>query len=276
MTAPNTTPGGTYIPGMATETTLDEIMELNAPEAEVTTPTVPADPASFRVDGDSVPQSLRGLSAAQITERAARLEEALRISEEARLSSKSVPAPAQPATPVNPQPTGFTPEKIRELYENDPVEAMAAMAYMAEQRANQRFEERLRGLNTSVSNSVSAQVRTQFKEDFDILGKEIEETAAQIAPEALANPAVWADLISYVRGKNIDKIVEHKLKQRGDDSQIPSRSAVQDAQLTSLPPRVGQPPRAPTRDDNYGLDATQLRICETMGLTPAEYKRNMI
>jgi hypothetical protein len=260
MTTP-LNPEGTP-PGITpVETTFEELEALSVEES-TPTPTTPADPHAFRFEGAGVPENLRGLSAAELAERATRLEQALQISESARLrSTPSAPAPQPvPSTPV--APPAPTREQLQELYDRDPLEAMAAMTIMAEQRVRQEYQGRMQPMVDSARSSAEQAARARYAEDFELFGDQIKEVVAQVDPQALTNPAAWESLVAYVRGRpeNLEKIVEKRIAKARESN---GREVAQNV------------PTNPVADDTAGLDATQLEICKVMQISPRDYRKYM-
>lgn len=249
------------------EEPFDELEAISTQAA----PETPAPPAAvdyntIKVEGDSVPESFRGMSAAQVVERAARLEEALRISEQARQTS-SAPSAPQVQTPVQDDVPQLSKEKLLEMLEKDPAEAIAMVGWIAKQQAIKEFEQRMAPLHNNSRSSAEFQARQQYAEDFEALGDEIKALAAQTNPAVLSSPEAWDSIVKYARGANIEKLLAHRAKK--------SQAANQAEQINLLDvprvPKVNTPPSATV--DSHGLDATALKVCEVMGLSPADYKK---
>lgn len=269
MTTPNV-----GVPDLGTSNNVDfDALEQQfaQPAPEDNPAPVPQDLHAIRFDGEGVPEGIRGMSAAQLAERAANLERALKVSEQARLgNTQAQPAYTAPAEAPVPQ---FTEAQLRELFESDPLAAMAALTQIAEQRASHTFNQRISQLQQGTRGAVEAQVRTKFAEDFELFGAEIDAVAKTVDPAVLANPQAWEQMIAYVRGQNVDKVVEKRVKQELAKAQGLTREAAQEMQLGTAPARVTTQRQPSTPQNNHGLDATQLEICNIMGISPADYRK---
>jgi hypothetical protein len=220
-------------------------------------------------DDESIPEDLRGKSVKDVIEALKGREQALKLSEAARLQATSTPMPVAPA-PVVEEPEK-TDEEIAQIYEENPLQAMELMSARSVRRAERNLETRLGPLMNGTAASVEQQARTKYVDEFALFGEEIIRVAGSIpnAKAVLSSPAAWDELVALVRGRagNFDKLYEHKVAKAGGVT----RETVQQDQVAGVgfSDNSGGRGRAPT--SVAGLDPIQKEIAEKMGLTPAEY-----
>ena len=238
-------------------------MTLEEMEQEVASP-VPG-VTSTKLDGDDVPEQFRGKTAQEVIEQAQKLSQALQLSEAERLRALQNPAPVATPVPVG-QPTPeyrpLTKEQLEELYQENPLKAFEAMQNDALLRADHHFNQRFGRLEGSLAQTQEGWARGEFKEEFEVLGPQIQEALAKVTDKRVLNDKEsWKDLISYIRGQpgNFEKIWEYKSGAMRDSA---TARAEQQAD-------IGFQPRVQTRSAGPSapvvLDATSRRVMEVLG-----------
>jgi hypothetical protein len=250
----------------ATSVTLDDFssMEANAQ---------PIDLKTIKLDAEGMPEELRGKSAQEVVEYATRLKEAVRISEEARVSAQQQAELAlrsnqfQPQQQKAPEPEPeLTREQLAEMMSNDPVAAMEYISTQTTRRVAAQYEERLRPLMSNNVNSAEDYARDKYKDEFAILGKDIDQLVASIpgGRQGMTSRQAGDDLVSLVRGRNFDKLGEYRSQATRETRQEAAEGQ------SGITMRNTQAPRQQATT-NGQLDATQLEIADKLGMTPAEY-----
>lgn len=180
-------------------------------EQQPGTPPPPPSLDSISLDGDSVPELLRGKTVADALKTVEALQAALKTSEQARQQ------PAQPyyqQPPQPPQQDAYDRQRMQELYDQDPLAAMEQMGQYLARQLDQSVATRLQPLQTGISSTAEAQARQQYAEDFELFGDQIREIAGTVPAAALTSKKSWDDLISYVRGQpgNFDKMLQKRMQ----------------------------------------------------------------
>jgi hypothetical protein len=255
-----------------TSVTIDEMETAGSPKADST---------AVKLEGDNIPESLRGKSVADLLEAQTRLEAALRVSESAREQQQLLirQAGSQPAVEPTPLPTipeekELTREEFAVMYEERPLDAIEKMQEQQLKRAQRIMEQRLAPLTAGTSSIAEQAARQKFGEEFEILGNEIEGVIKKISGgrASLSTVDAWQDVVSYVRGQpgNFEKIIEKratKVQARSaDDARQEQINAAGFNGISSI-----RAP-APTRSGKE-LDSIEKQIAAELGLTEDEYKR---
>jgi hypothetical protein len=252
-------------------TTFDEM------EAANSAPNRP-DLSAVKLEGDDIPEFVRGKSVSEALSLLQRQQQALEISENARLAlknsqealetSRSVPAPQPVATPA-PEPE-HSEQELRELYERDPF------AY--QQLMNERLEKRILGnVQSQIRPAIGASAdlalrnaRTEYADEFAALGPEIENMISKLPDKSvLANAGAIDDLVSYVRGKHVAKYIAHINSKTQPSLEDARRSSASNA-LTSF----NSTPQVPRSTNSVQLDDTEIEVARALGVDPADYAKN--
>lgn len=225
--------------------------------------------ASTREEPQPKPEDIKtpdGKSLADILEHQRRLEESLKLSESARIAlQQAAERPASPAPqPQQPEPQRepLTREKLAEIYQEDPIKAIAMMQDDAIARAAEHFETRLNQLQVGTEGAAEDWAKKEFADEFAVLGKEINAFKAQIPDQSIfTTKKGWEDLVSYVRGQrgNFERYLEHKT---GNPPRTPSdaRREAEDAAGFSTTSRQ----RSSIPDATRRLDPTTEAIAENL------------
>lgn len=225
----------------------------------------------------------------EAAEKIQRLETALRVSEDARVreiakeaARQAVPAPAPvQAPPVDDGPKDLTAEELDALVREDPTKALTLAMEQTRRRTTRDLEARLNPLvNANVTNA-EQMARQKYASDFEVLGPEIEAFMKTIPDAqrrvALADPAGWETMLNYVRGQNMDKIVNARV-----DKAINDRlGAARGDQAATAPPNIAAGGVATPAIVASGLvwDATTIEImknvlnCEDTPAARAEWTK---
>lgn len=231
------------------------------------------------LDGEEVPEELRGKTMAEVIAIQKGMKDALMTSEQARknaetLAATAAAATAQPAPAPAPEPTPepeLSEEQIAELHQEDPIKAIKYMNAQAIRVAEKNLEARLGPMMAGTAASVEENARARYSDDFEVIGSEIEKFIQALPnKQVLANPQGWDDMISLVRGKNLDKIIEHKINKASDTAKETAQQ--EQKELTGFQPGAGpvRPATAvPSRVE--ALDDTQKEIAGKLGMTLEDY-----
>ena len=246
--------------------------DFEAMEAEKKIPAVPV------ADGDDIPEAFRGKSVKEIADAADRAQQALRISENARLKALEdrANAPLAPAAPVVTEqaPQELTEEEFDALYEEDPKRALRIAAERIALTTERNVLARIAPMQAGARSQAESMARQKYPDEFEILSEEIKAVVAKIPnPQYLSSPDAWDDVIAYVRGHNIDKIVERKIKKASESNEAAARAA-QTANAGFTGSRA-MSPVVPAGNDpkHYGLDETERKVADTLGQSYSEYAR---
>lgn len=252
------------------EVTIDDV--IAAENAERAQP--------LKLDGEDVPEEIRGKSPAEIADMVRRHQEALRISEDARLKAlESRPAVVTPpAAPPAPEPVKtMTQEEFDALYESDPRAALQVYAELQEKRIMQNVEARISSLAGGTASSIETAMRERYKDEFELFDNEIKTLAGQVPDKALlANPQAWEQLISFVRGKpgNFEKLLEHRTqKTTAAAADAARQTQVTDSGFSSKGSVAPTGPKGSGDLTHYGLDETERMVADKLGISYADYAK---
>lgn len=255
----------------STQLTLDEIGSALEADAQK-----PADLAAIKVDGDAVPEHLRGKSADDLLKHVQALESSLKKSEEARLQPQVTervierPVIQPPAAPQAPQ--APTKEQLAQMFQENPVDALELYGQYMAQNLYRNFEARLGGITQSSMQAAERQARERYKEEFELFGDQIERVKAALPdPSSLSQPQSWDDLMAYVRGQphNFERLVEHRAKKAA-----PTRAEAQQEQVVAAPAHITPAARTPAPTGGaVELDELEREIARNLNMTEAEYAK---
>ena len=202
------------------------------------------------------------------------LQDALRISEEARLRQKAladqISAPPPPAEPKEP-----TAEELKRLWDENPLAAIDAMLDRREKVLTKNIDVRLGGLAASTASSARDAAERKYPEEFKVLAKEIDETIVELKNPNLSTMKNWDDFIAFVRGRNFDKVV----KAREDRVKEEAAAAARATQAAGAGAHTQSQIRPPATATGGDLDDTEKEIARMLnpGLSPdqayAEHKK---
>jgi hypothetical protein len=269
------TPASNEQSGAAGVTFEDMERQLKEQEAALLKP----DLTKVTLEGDDVPEALRGKTAAEALARVKLLEETLKTSEIARqqaLATASLaaerrePAPAPKPEPA-PEPQ-ITAADVAAAFNEDPEKGIQLMAKMQEQgikRATEQFTQRMEPMLAGSVSTAEADARRRYADEFEIYADEIKATLAQIPNrQVMSSPASWDDLIAYVRGKDPMKLFTRmQEKERATQQQ---QAQQEQRNLTGYSSTGGQRPAAPAAT-GVVIDETVKEVCRNLGISEADY-----
>jgi len=255
------------------ENTFEEIAEHVGESLEPNTQLPQAAPkpdlATLRLEGDEVPEPLRGKSVGEVTRLYAGMQESLRISEEARRNA----AVAQPTAPVSTpaveehEPTD---DEIKAVLDEDQFKGYQMLVDRQTKRQMTAFQSRIQPL--AQGNAIQAEqlARSQFPEEFEVLGSEIQNFISNNIPDRslLANPGAYEKIVKYVRGENFDKLYEARQKKTSTDSAL---SAARQREAQNAAPNLAGNNSAPRKLGE--LDATQKEIAKNLQISEEDYRK---
>jgi hypothetical protein len=189
--------------------TLDEM------ESSQTTPT-PLNPSEFKLDSEAIPEGLRGKTLAEVIAQNEAMSNSLRLSESARIAlEQSAARPPEPVRQPEPEPVQpqITREQLQEIYEKDPLEAIALINNLAIQNAARQYDTRMSQLTLGSVDSMENWARQNFDTEFKTLGPEIKSFVDSLPDKSIfASKKGWEDAVAYVRGLpgNFEKVMEAK------------------------------------------------------------------
>jgi hypothetical protein len=195
------------------------------------------------------------------------LQEALRISEEARKRQESLAAPAPaPAPEVRKK---LTREEVNELYQKDPLAAIEYMQGEALSVATENLERRLGPLMSGNASMGENAARQRYPEEFELFGSAMKEYIERLPDKSvMSRPEAWDDLVAWFRGRpgNFEKLVEHRQKKSDDSKAEEARKA----QAAGAGAHTRSEMRAPVTGGKVTLDETQREIARALnpGLSP--------
>lgn len=169
-----------------------------------------------RLEGDTIPEHLRGKTVADVLSHAASLGEALKISERARtdmakFADRPVNVHATPVAPADPGPKTYTEDEINEMFRDNPAKAIQTIWNAADALVERRVEQRIAPIRNSAVSAAEATARREYALEFELFGDQIKEMYNNTPDKMIfSNPQAWTDMVRFIRGDsaNIDKLVE--------------------------------------------------------------------
>jgi hypothetical protein len=234
------------------------------------------DLTNTKVDGEGVPEMLKGKTLQEVFARFGSLEDAVKISEQARQTAE---LNARTALAVQPrveetkveEPKEMTDEELSELHSSNPIAAIRAMSAQAERRAMRNLEQRIGTLAVGSAATAESAARQTYPEEFEMFAGDIQELIKSIpnSQSVMSNPRAWDDLMAVVRGKkgNFERLLDKKMSKNGG----PSREKAQESEIANVG-FTGAPQTRARLVTNVGeLDTVQREIADKLGMTPEDY-----
>ncbi len=232
-----------------------------------------------KLEGDEVPEELRGKTMAEVIALQGGMKDALLTSEQARKNAETLAAtaaaatapPAPVAAPLPAPEPELSDEEIAELHQEDPIKAIKYMNAQAIKVAEKNLEARIGPMLAGTAASVEEGARLKYKSDFESIGPEIEAFIQKLPDKrVLANPQGWEDLVSLVRGQNIEKVIAHRT---GVADEASKAQAQRDQQDLAGFQGAGNVPRpvAAVPSGVEGMDDIQREIAGKLGMSDADY-----
>jgi hypothetical protein len=246
----------------------------NAPEAP--------DLSKITLDGDDVPETVRGKSVSDLVARLDGALKALQISEQARLAlansqealtaARSGSAPAAPPPPV-PDPE-LNEEQLQALYDESPRKYQDYMAEKTEKRVLSVIQRTIAPLAGNSADMTLRDARVRYADEFAAFGPEIQSFISAMPDKSvLAAPGQVDELMDWMRGKHWKKFQDHLANKTNgalDDAR--------DSMRRETPPDFARTPQANKNGGRRGavqLDQTQKEVAAAMGLSEDEYAQGL-
>lgn len=241
-----------------------------------------ADVLNTKLEGDNIPDALKGKTVEELADRTKRLEDSLRVSETARTegagrmgqleaenAALKVVQPSQ--KPVPDSKPVLTTEQLKDMYDKDPLAAIATMQQQANETMEANLAARMQPLTRNSADIAEQNARTKHAETFELFGDQVEGHLSKIPDRSvMSTAAAWDDLASYVRGQpgNLEKIIEHRASAGKKKTEEDALQAASDAAGASL---TGGAQR-PTPKTNVGvMDDTKREIAKIQGISEEDY-----
>ena len=222
-----------------------------------------------KLDGDAIPEELRGKTVADLIEMQKGLKAAVLTSESARAQTNerlaqiegrlAAPAVAPVAAPV--AAPEYTDEQFQEEYEKSPATAMLKLQKRSETILERNISSRVAPILDGTSQTVEAGARAKFTEEFELFGTQIDDfVKTQMGGKKPATPQAWEHLVSFVRGQpaNVEKLFERRTNKTAEAARVAAQAAAEAA--TGFSGTAGAV-RAPAGSGKPGeLDATEKEV----------------
>lgn len=224
------------------------------------------------LDGEHIPENIRGKSIATLVQQNNALERALQISESARTTAASRPAPA-PAPAPTAQPT-VTREKYNELFAEDPFGAVQLMLGQAGDAVEAHISRRLQPLTGANTTAARRYAEAKYPLEFQLFGDQIDKFVENAGPsDTWTDPKAWDDMVAYHRGleTNITKYIEAKTKPNGAVAAAGARA--EQAASTGATIKGTPVSDLAVSSNDFNLDATQKEIARGLNMTYEEYHK---
>jgi hypothetical protein len=241
------------------------------------------DLSKISVDGDDIPEALKGKSVRELLERQKSLEEALRMSEASRQEAMTMAQLAanrgseqpkgEPTAPA-PEPP-ITAEMVAEAFAEDQAQGIAMLQKMNQQaidRAVDHFGKRLEPLISGSTSAVESQARQKYPDEFELYKDDIEKLISSLPNKSvMSTMQSWDDMIAYVRGRDPLKLYNFmatkEAKKRASEAQASERESVGFQAVGSGSQRT------PQGGTGVVFDDTTKEICRVLGISEQEYAK---
>jgi hypothetical protein len=222
-----------------------------------------ADEAAKQAAADAANEAKRNADAAAAADdpKVTALKEALRLSEESRKRLEtSLGQPAAPAPLAEPAPKELTNEELAELFQKNPIEAVTYMQARATKTVEDNLAKRLQPLVSGSASTIEDAMRAKYPDEFKLFGAEIMEFVSKADRAVFSVPKNWEDLIAWTRGKNVDRLVEHRVEQ----AKLKATADAQAAQVATAGAHVRSDVRAPAPRADGAFDETERAIIKEL------------
>lgn len=242
----------------------------------------PTDFSKITLDGDEIPENLRGKSVADLIETQKRLAEGLRISEESRLALKNSqealeatrrgPAPAPAPAPV-PEPE-LNDEQLQALFDESPRKYQDYLHAQSEKRIARQLQAQLAPVVGNTTEMVVRDARNRYPDEFAAFGKEMQDFISQMPnKDALAAPGAVDELVDWMRGKHWKKFQERLASKNGGGLED-----ARDELRSQTPQGFERQPQAKPKNGGRGpiqLDDTMKEIARALGVSEEDYAKSL-
>lgn len=219
--------------------------------------------AKAQADAKKAEDEAKAKAAATEDPKVVALREALRLSEESRQRTERALAEGRTATPPPPAPVQekeLTKEELSELYKNDPLAAIEYMQAKAVRTVEQNVTQRLQPLMHGNASTLEEQMKAKYPDEFAVFGDQIKDFVSKADKSTFSVAGNWEDMINWMRGRNFDKLVEHKAEKK----RVKDTADAQAAQVAAAGTHVGSTVRAAAPVSSTGAfdDTTKAIIKE--------------
>lgn len=248
--------------------------QLKAQEASLSQPKLD----EVKLDGDSVPESMRGKTAREALNRITELENTLRQSEIARqqaLATAQVASTRREEPVVHreepaPEPL-VTADEVAAAFSEDPAKGARLMEKMTQQqiqRASTDFMTRVAPMLSGSASALENQARTKHADAFEVYKDEIEALLKQVPDKSvMTTPQSWDDLVAFAVGRNPEKLFQHRL---GKESAT-KKAEAEVAQRNNAGVTMSSSSRAAPAAGAPVFDETTKEVCRVLGISEQDY-----
>jgi len=207
---------------------------------------------SIRLDGDDIPEPLRGKSVSEAMQQYnSILSHAQQMAQQMRQGQMQQ---QQQQTP---------PEPEKPVFEDDDL---LGDARNFETKLNQFVQRRVSPYVQQQMQAQTQQARQlaqqQFGDEFQRWGQEIDQLAGQLPVQQTANPQTWAQLVQYVRGQHMDEIIQERIQ-----------AAQQQPRKRPPPSERGRAPAQGGRKKQKGeISAEEREVMQLLGIDETTWK----
>lgn len=256
--------------------TFDEIeRQLKAAETAALAPKLD----DTKVDGEDVPEQYRGKTVKEILAQTKALEDTLRLSEQGRQQALTMAQMAAnqrslPEAPKAPEPEPLvTAEEVAAAFAEDPAKGVQLMTKMNQQaidRAAASYASRIDPLLQGTVGAVEAEARRKYPDEFQLYAEEIKAIQDKLPNKnAMSSLDSWDDLIAYVRGKNPEKLFQHRLAAQSQQRQ----TEAQEQQRQTAGITMSSAQRTPAPTGGMVFDDITKEVCKVLGVSEADYAK---
>lgn len=241
--------------------------------------------SKITLDGDDIPEGLRGKSVSELLQQVSGLQKAVQISESARLalqnSQEALTASRQASAPVAPQAPVSEPElneeQLEALFQESPRKYHDYMADKQEKRILGRIQGVIAPVLGSSADLLVRDAQNRYPDEFASIGSEIQSFISALPDKStLNNPGAMDDLVAYMRGKHWTKFQAHLTNKNGGGLEE-ARESLRRETPSELP-RTSSPTIARTNGGKgrIQLDETAREVARAMGLSDEQYIEGMV
>jgi hypothetical protein len=169
---------------------------------------------------DDIPEAYKGKSPKEIIAIAELARTGMQTAEAARAAAESArqafeanAGSRQSAAPTVEEPKELTREELQELYDKDPLEAIAKIEEQAMRRIEAHVQSRIEPLTAGTMSAAENWAREEFPDEFELFEGDIKKLINSVPNKSVfTSKQGWEDAVAYVRGQknNFDKLVTHR------------------------------------------------------------------
>lgn len=170
-----------------------------------------------RLEGEHVPEHLRGKSIADVLNQVNALGEALKISEKARSEIARFadrPVASTPTyVPPAPAEKELTEDDINEMFKENPAKAINLLWNRGSAQMAAHIDGRIAPLTNAAASSAELNARAKYALEFELFGDQIAAMYNSMPDKGVFTKAEgWRDMVHFIRGndENLEKYVTEK------------------------------------------------------------------